>query len=97
MAYWIQIGKRLNIPNHTNTMRLKDKAAPLVTTKEIMPIKNNVTRLFNIICLFSKNSFLTDFAQSQASKAILKLNKEIQIVSIMPIKYPKYKTTAGII
>ena len=59
-------------------MRLKDKAAPLVTTKEIMPIKNNVTRLFNIICLFSKNSFLTDFAQSQASKAILKLNKEIQ-------------------
>ena len=63
-------------------MRLKDKAAPLVTTKEIMPIKSNVTRLFNIICLFSKNSFLTDFAQSQASKAILKLNKEIQIVNI---------------
>ena len=46
------MGKRLNIPNHTNTMRLKDKAAPLVTTKEIMPIKSNVTRLFNIICLF---------------------------------------------
>ena len=43
------MGKRLNIPNHTNTMRLKDKAAPLVTTKEIMPIKSNVTRLFNII------------------------------------------------
>ena len=76
------MGKRLNIPNHTNTIRLKDKAAPLVTTKEIMPIKSNVTRLFNIICLFSKNSFLTVFAQ---------------IVSIMPIKYPKYKTTAGII
>lgn len=55
MAYWIQIGRRLNIPNQTNTMRLKDKAAPLVTTKEIMPIKNNVTRLFNIICLFFKN------------------------------------------
>ena len=55
MAYWIQIGKRLNIPNHTNTIRLKDKAAPLVTTKEIMPIKSNVTRLFNIICLFTKN------------------------------------------
>lgn len=55
MAYWIQIGRRLTIPNQTNTMRLKDKAAPLVTTKEIMPIKNNVTRLFNIICLFSKN------------------------------------------
>lgn len=36
-------------------MRLKDKAAPLVTTKEIMPIKSNVTRLFNIICLFNKN------------------------------------------
>lgn len=78
-------------------MRLTDKAAPLVTTKEIMPIKNNVTRPFNIICLFSKNFFLTDFAQSQASKVILKLNKEIQIVSIMPIKCPKYKTTAGII
>ena len=46
------MGKRLNIPNHTNTMRLKDKAAPLVTTKEIMPIKSNVARLFNIICLF---------------------------------------------
>lgn len=91
------MGRRLNIPNQTNTMRLKDKAAPLVTTKEIMPIKSNVTRLFNIICLFNKNSFLTDFAQSQTSKAILKLNKEIQIVSIMPIKYPKYKTTAGII
>lgn len=97
MAYWIQIGRRLNIPNQTNTMRFKDKAAPLVTTKEIMPIKSNVTRLFSIICLFKINSFLTDFAQSQASKAILKLNKEIQIVSIMPIKYPKYKTTAGII
>ena len=55
MAYWIQIGRRLNIPNQTNTMRFKDKAAPLVTTKEIMPIKSNVTRLFNIICLFSKN------------------------------------------
>lgn len=91
------MGKRLNIPNHTNTIRLKDKEAPLVTTKEIMPIKSNVARLFNIICLFSKNSFLTDLAQSQASKAILKLNKEIQIVSIMPIKCPKYKTTAGII
>lgn len=37
-------------------MRLKDKAAPLVTTKEIMPIKSNVTRLFNIICLFSKKA-----------------------------------------
>ena len=49
------MGKRLNIPNHTNTIRLKDKAAPLVTTKEIMPIKSNVTRLFNIICLFKKN------------------------------------------
>lgn len=97
MAYWIQIGRRLTIPNQTNTMRLKDKAAPLVTTKEIMPIKSNVTRLFNIICLLHKNSFLTDFAQCQASKAILKLNKEIQIVSIMPIKCPKYKTTAGII
>lgn len=36
-------------------MRLKEKAAPLVTTKKIMPIKSNVTRLFNIICLFSKN------------------------------------------
>ena len=46
------MGKRLNIPNHTNTIRLKDKAAPLVTTKEIMPIKSNVARLFNIICLF---------------------------------------------
>lgn len=57
MAYWIQIGRRFNIPNQTNTIRLKDKAAPLVTTKEIMPIKSNVTRLFNIICLFSKNSF----------------------------------------
>lgn len=45
----------MNIPNQTNTMRFKDKAAPLVTTKEIMPIKSNVTRLFNIICLFSKN------------------------------------------
>ena len=91
------MGKRLNIPNHTNTIRLKDKAAPLVTTKEIMPIKSNVARLFNIICLFSKNSFLTNFAQSQASKAVLKLNKEIQIVSIKPMKSPKYKTTAGII
>ena len=57
MAYWIQIGRRLTIPNQTNTMRLKDKAAPLVTTKEIMPIKSNVTRLFNIICLFSKNGY----------------------------------------
>ena len=31
------MGRRFNIPNQTNTMRLKDKAAPLVTTKEIMP------------------------------------------------------------
>ena len=38
------MGRRFNIPNQTNTMRLKDKAAPLVTTKEIMPIKSNVTR-----------------------------------------------------
>ena len=68
MAYWIQIGRRLTIPNQTNTMRLKDKAAPLVTTKEIMPIKSNVTRLFNIICLFSKNSFLTDFAKAKQAK-----------------------------
>jgi hypothetical protein len=29
MAYWIQIGRRLTIPNQTNTMRLKDKAANL--------------------------------------------------------------------
>lgn len=80
------MGKRLNIPNHTNTIRLKDKAAPLVTTKEIMPIKSNVARLFNIICLFSKNSFLTDFAQSQASKAILKLNKEIRGCNLNCVK-----------
>lgn len=32
-------------------MRLKDKAAPLVTTKEIMPIKSNVTRLLTELLL----------------------------------------------
>ena len=69
------MGKTLNIPNHTNTMMLKDKAAPLVATKEMMPIKSNVTRLFNIICLFNRDSFLTIFAQSQASNAVPKLNK----------------------
>lgn len=46
------MGKRLNIPNHTNTIRLKDKAAPLVTTKEIMPIKSNVTRLLLYFTLY---------------------------------------------
>ena len=65
MAYWIQIGRRLTIPNQTNTMRLKDKAAPLVTTKKIMPIKSNVTRLFNIICLLRKKPAPFLFAQER--------------------------------
>lgn len=68
-----------------------------VTVKKMMPTKSNVTRVFKPKCHFNRGFMLSDFANFQASKAVLTFSKQQQTESVMPPKLPtpKYKNVDG--